>query len=109
MPLNLFLFLPYFNPYLLCFLDISVTEQTGALPHDSLTHDPTISVEGNRFFFSFKKDIIYLFLERGEKREKEREKNINVREIHRLVASHMPPTGGLAGNPGMCPDWDSNW
>ena len=29
-------------------------------------------------FFLFKKDFIYLFLERGEGREKKREKNINV-------------------------------
>ena len=26
-----------------------------------------------------------------------------------LVASHTPPTGDLAHNPGMCPDWESNW
>ena len=25
-----------------------------------------------------------------------------------VVASLMPPTGDLARNPGMCPDWDSN-
>ena len=25
-----------------------------------------------------------------------------------VVASHAPPTGDLAGNPGMCPDWKSN-
>ena len=24
------------------------------------------------------------------------------------VASHMPPTGDLAGNPGVCPDWELN-
>ena len=23
--------------------------------------------------------------------------------------SHTPPTGDLACNPGMCPDWESNW
>ena len=27
----------------------------------------------------------------------------------RSLASHMPPTGGLAGIPGMCSDWESNW
>ena len=26
-----------------------------------------------------------------------------------VVASHTPPTGHLACNPGMCPDWESNW
>ena len=25
------------------------------------------------------------------------------------VASHMPPTGDLACNSGMCPDWEWNW
>ena len=25
-----------------------------------------------------------------------------------VVASHKPPTGGLACNPGMCPDWELN-
>ena len=24
------------------------------------------------------------------------------------ITSHMPPTGDLAHNPGMCPDWGSN-
>ena len=51
------------------------------------------------FFF---KDFIYLFLERGGGREKERERNISV------VASHLAPTGNLACNPGMCHDWELN-
>ena len=42
------------------------------------------------FFLSF----IYLFLQ-GEKHQC-------------VVASYMPPTGDLACNPGMCPDWESN-
>ena len=25
-----------------------------------------------------------------------------------MVASHAPPTGDLACNPGLCPDWESN-
>ena len=49
-------------------------------------------------------DVIYLFLERGEGREKDRERNTDVREVYRLVASRAPPTGDLAHNPGMCPD-----
>ena len=57
---------------------------------------------------TFKKNFIYLFLERGEGREKERERSINVGEIHQLVAFHMPPTGNLAHNPGMCPDQELN-
>ena len=26
-----------------------------------------------------------------------------------MVASHTPPTGDLAHNLGMCPDWELNW
>ena len=54
------------------------------------------------FFIFFKKDFIYLFLERGEGREKEGEKHQCV------VASRVSPTWDLALNPGMCPDWESN-
>ena len=47
----------------------------------------------------FFKDFIYLFLEKEEEREK-----------HKcVIASPAPPTGDLARNPGMCPDWESNW
>ena len=45
----------------------------------------------------------YLFLERGEGREKERERNINV-----WLPLMCPPTGDLARDPGICPDWESN-
>ena len=51
----------------------------------------------------------YLFLEWGEGREKEREKNIDVWVKNLSVASHKVPCGGLGSNPGMCPDWESNW
>ena len=49
------------------------------------------------------KDFTYLFLERGEGREKERERNINV-----WLPLMWPPTGHLAHNPGMCPDSELN-
>ena len=32
----------------------------------------------------------------------------DVKEIYQSVASHTRPTGGLACNPGMCPDWELN-
>ena len=51
---------------------------------------------------NFKKDFI-IFLNRGREGEREGEKHQCV------VASHTPPTGDLACNPGMCPDWESNW
>ena len=48
------------------------------------------------------KDFIYLLLEREERKEKEKERNPHV------VVSHIPPTGVVANNPGMCPDWESD-
>ena len=54
-------------------------------------------------FFLFKDYLcIYLFLERGEGKEKEEQK------YQCVVASRIPPTGDLAHNPGMNPDWESN-
>ena len=52
------------------------------------------------FLFNF----ISLFLDRGERREKERERNISVC----MVASHGPSIQDLAHNPGMCPDGELN-
>ena len=49
---------------------------------------------GMLFFF---KDFIYLFLERWEGREKEKERNIDVQEKHQWVASHT------TGDPGLQP------
>ena len=57
----------------------------------------------NSSLFLCRKYFIYLFLERGEGREKERERNINVW----LPLVH-PPTGDLACNPGLCPAWELN-
>ena len=50
----------------------------------------------------FFKDFIYLFLETGEGREKERERNISV------WLPLMHPQWGPGHNPGMCPDWELN-
>ena len=47
-----------------------------------------------RHTFFFFKDFTYLFLERGKHQY--------------VVASHTPPTGDLAHNPGVCPDWELN-
>ena len=58
----------------------------------------------------FKKNILFIhFLERGEGRNKERERNITVQEKHQSVASHTPVTRGLGCSPGRGPDWKSNW
>ena len=55
-----------------------------------------------------KKQSVCFGLERGEGREKEKERNINVWEDTQSVASRTPPPGDLAHNPGMCPNWESN-
>ena len=51
--------------------------------------------------FSFLKDFIYLFLERGEGRNRRRETS--------MLPLALAPTGDPACNPGMCPDWESSW
>ena len=52
------------------------------------------------FIYVLFKDFIYLFLERDweEKRETERDKNINMKEKHRLIASCTPLTRNWASN-----------
>ena len=53
------------------------------------------------FVYLFKR--LYLFIFRGEGGgEREGEKHPCV------FASHVPTTGDLAHNLGMCPDWESN-
>ena len=53
------------------------------------------------YYYYFFKDFIYL--ERGREREIEGEKHQCV------VAFCEPPTGDLALNSGICPDWELNW
>ena len=53
------------------------------------------------FFFIFQ--ILFIsFLDQGEGREKERQKNINV------WLPLVLPTGNLSCNPGLCSDWELN-
>ena len=52
------------------------------------------------FIFIFLR--FYLFLEREREGEREGEKHQCV------VASHVPPTGDLARDPGVCPNWELN-
>ena len=59
----------------------------------------------NSPFILFLRDFIYLFLERGEGREKEWERNIDVRDKHQSVPSCTCPNQDQIHNPGMCPDW----
>ena len=55
------------------------------------------------FVCVFKDFISLFFRERWKEGEREGEKHQCV------VAPHVPPPGDLAGNPGMCTDWESNW
>ena len=80
-----------------------------AIVKESFTQELTLPA--GCFFLSFSFFFFFLFFGRfhllifreGEGREKEGEKH------QCAVASHMPLTGDLARNPGMCPDWESNW
>ena len=50
----------------------------------------------------FLKKILFIFRERGKEGEREGDKHQCV------IASCVSPTGDLAHNPGMCPDWELN-
>ena len=55
------------------------------------------------FFVCLLKMFFILFSEKGREGEREAEKH------QCLGASHAAPTGDLACNPGMYPDWEPNW
>ena len=55
------------------------------------------------YYYYFLRFIYFIFRQWGRKGEREGEKHQCV------VASHATPMGDLAHNPGMCPDWESNW
>ena len=62
--------------------------------HKTTAHKPELTSQ-RRCHQRAKKDsrkfpLFYLLLERGEGREKKRERNIDVREKHRSVASYTP-------------------
>ena len=52
--------------------------------------------------FFKKRFYLFIFRQRGRVGEREGKKHQHV------VASHAPPTGDLACNPGICPDWELN-
>ena len=72
------------------------------LPRGCEPEDAPCFLRVNRLMCGFFLKILFIFIFRGERKEKAREKHQCV------VASHEPPTGDLAHNPGMCPDWESN-
>ena len=61
---------------------------------------PLIFLRTFLHFLFFKR--FYLFIFRGEGREIGRETSMCG------CLSHAPPSGDLAHNPGMCPDWELN-
>ena len=65
---------------------------------------PCCSLCQTLFFFLFLRFYLFIFRERGREGERRREKHQCV-----VVASCTPPTGDLAHNPGVCPDWELNW
>ena len=67
-------------------------QTSDALIHRLALHPLIYTSQGD--FFKF------IFREMGREEEREGEKHQCV------VASHMPPTGDLAHNPGMSPDWE---
>ena len=78
--------------------------KSGSNPHQELTLDcglPASRTGRNKRLLFLK--IFYLFIFRERGREGERG------EKHQcVVTSRVPPTGDLAHNPGMCPDWELN-
>ena len=61
------------------------------------------------FSWYFFKDFIYLFSETGELGETETREML-MWEMHPSISCLFnTPTRDLACNPGLCPDWESNW
>ena len=75
---------------------------------DALTNGPTwpglkyCILHFIQLIYFLKRFYLFIFRQRGREGGRQAEK-------HCVVAFCMPPTGDLARNPGMCPDWESNW
>ena len=72
--------------------------------HHLINNKTKVSIyqKHSRSYCYLKRFYLFIFRERGREGERAGEK------LQCEVASHMPPTGDLAHNPGMCPDWESN-
>ena len=86
-------------------IECQPANQRGFLKKDLKIKKKKITTQTNKVLIShFLEDFIYLFLERGEGKEKERERNID----QCVVLTHVPPTRDLPHDPGVCTDWESN-
>ena len=61
-----------------------------------------ITFKALKFFLRFH---LFMFRIRGRERKKRKTSMV----LSHVVASCVPSTGDLACNPGMYPDWESNW
>ena len=70
------------------------------IPTNTAKGFPSLDIVINTFFKFFYRFNLFIFREGkgGRKREKHQS----------VVAFHVPHTGDLACNPGMCPAWESN-
>ena len=89
-----------------------ITEFDSASSHEGQTlgkNQPCPIIDGMSIVFIFLSFLFfffwrfYLFLKIGEWRGERGEVKHQC-----VVASHVAPTGDLAHDPGMCPDWESN-
>ena len=58
-------------------------------------------IQSTEHIYIFLRFYLLIFRETGKEGEREGEK-------HQLIASLASPTGDLAHNPSMCPDWELN-
>ena len=65
--------------------------------NEPLSRDPSVMRVGRNLFFF---EGLFIFRQRGREGEREGEK-------HQCVVALCPAPGNLAGNPGLCPDWES--
>ena len=68
--------------------------------HHLINNKTKVSIyqKHSRSYFYLKRFYLFIFRERGREGERAGEK------LQCEVASHMPPTGDLVPNPGICPD-----
>ena len=101
MPIRLLAVLSSFISSLIFCLVVLEIVQRGVLKTTTIIVNLSISSSSSISFLK----IYYLFIFRQKWR-----KGVREGEKHQcVVASHTPPTGDLACNPGIFPDWESNW